>query len=89
MDKVFVIVKGKLKRLGQNLDLTGKRCVHGYIITNEAAQRKLGATMEQYIKTLLESISRFHYCWVDFMARPISEGSIVKNHPLGIMVLPE
>lgn len=50
MDKVFIMVKGKLKCSDENLDPTGRRYVHGYIVANEAAQRKLGETMEQCIK---------------------------------------
>lgn len=50
MDKVFIIVKGKLKYSNESVDPTGRRYVHGAIVTNEEAQRKLGEIMEQCIQ---------------------------------------
>ena len=50
MDKVFIIVKGKLKYSNESVDPTGRRYVHGAIVTNEEAQRKLREIMEQCIK---------------------------------------
>ena len=40
MDKVFIIVKGKLKYSNESVDPTDRRYVHGAIVTNEEAQRK-------------------------------------------------
>lgn len=62
--------------------------VDGYIRTSEATPRWVGATTEEHIKTVLEKTNRPYHCWVDFMARPIFEGSIVKNHPPGIRTHP-
>lgn len=54
---MFITVKGELKCSDQTLDPTSRRCVHGYSVTNEAVQRRLGETMGQYINTLRKRIN--------------------------------